>query len=118
MIFEIDPVPKPRMTQRDSWCPSKAAQRYFSYANQLRLLAQSKNYQVEIPLQITFILPMPRSWSKKKREKMEGKPHTQRPDLDNLLKAFKDSLLKEDSHIWKYGNVEKIWGKEGKIIVQ
>ena len=32
-----------------------------------------------------------------------------RPDLDNYIKAFKDALLEEDSHIWQYTKMEKVY---------
>lgn len=35
---------------------------------------------------------MPASWSKKKRAELSDKPHTQRPDIDNLQKAVLDGL--------------------------
>ena len=44
-------------------------------------------------------------------------PHTQKPDLDNLIKAFKDALLKEDSHVWCYDMMTKVWDYEGSIVV-
>ena len=44
-------------------------------------------------------------------------PHQQRPDLDNLIKAFKDALCEEDSHVHTYGVMKKVWGEEPKIMV-
>lgn len=44
-------------------------------------------------------------------------PHLPTPDLDNLIKAFKDCLMKQDSGVWYYGMMAKIWGPEGLIIV-
>lgn len=35
---------------------------------------------------------MPKSWSKKKREEMRDRPHTQKPDADNIAKAILDGL--------------------------
>lgn len=35
---------------------------------------------------------MPRSWSTRKRAEMAGRPHTQKPDKDNCLKAICDAL--------------------------
>jgi Holliday junction resolvase RusA-like endonuclease len=62
-------------------------------------------------------MPMPKSWSLKKKEVMNNKPHRQRPDLDNLLKALFDALCPDgDAHIWD-GKVSKIWGFEGKIVI-
>ena len=73
---------------------------------------------MDIDLDIKFVIPMPTSWSEKKRVEMDGKPHTQRPDLDNLIKAFKDALLIEDSHVHTYHNMKKTWGRNGAIILK
>jgi len=48
---------------------------------------------------------------------MALKPHTQTPDLDNLIKAFKDALLKNDSAVWRYGPMTKVWDYEGSIVI-
>ena len=64
---------------------------------------------------ITFILPMPQSWSRKKRIETHGKPHQQKPDLDNLLKALADAVHEEDCRIWNYGSITKLWGETGAI---
>ena len=66
---------------------------------------------------VTFILPMPRSWSKRKRDDMDGKPHQQKPDKDNLEKAILDAVYADDCCVWD-GRATKLWGKEGKIIVK
>ena len=39
---------------------------------------------------------MPKSWSAKKKLAMRGKPHRQKPDIDNLVKAVIDSIYPED----------------------
>ena len=117
MILKITPVPKPRMTQSDRWKKRPCVVRYRAFADELRILAAQNNYIVKNPLSVTFVLPMPKSWSKKKKLEMDGKPHTQTPDLDNLLKAFQDVLLKDDSGVHTYKNVRKIWGIEGLIII-
>lgn len=45
-------------------------------------------------LRLVFHMPIPKSWSQKKREQAIGGEirHTSKPDLDNLLKAVKDGL--------------------------
>ena len=53
----------------------------------------------------------------KKREQMNGRPHQQRPDIDNYLKSLMDAVLEEDSHIWHVA-ARKIWGEQGAIIVK
>ena len=115
-IFKIDitPCPKPRMTRRDKWAKRPIVVKYFDYCNRLRLIAPEIQWE---GISITFVLPMPKSWSKKKMSEMDGKPHTQKPDLDNLLKAFADALLKDDSGLWYFRELKKVWGEKGEINV-
>lgn len=113
--YPITPVPKPRMTRRDKWLnpPRPAVAKYWAFKDEVRLrgvIVPTSGYHV------TFILPMPQSWSKKKRGDMDGKPHTQTPDKDNLEKALLDAIYERDEHVWD-GRVTKLWGKDGKIIV-
>jgi Holliday junction resolvase RusA-like endonuclease len=60
---------------------------------------------------------MPNSWSKKKKAEFNGKPHQQKPDLDNLIKAFKDALCEDDSYVHTYERMRKIWGEEDYILI-
>ena len=66
---------------------------------------------------VTFVIPMPRSWPKKKKALMDGQPHQQVPDKDNLEKALLDAIFGRDEHVWD-GRVTKVWGVEGQIIVK
>lgn len=117
IILDIKPFPKPRMTRRDKTprLQSKRVRDYFDWVNEISLLWNIE--YVPIPLSITFIVPMSKSWTKKKKAEYEGMPHRQKPDLDNFIKAFKDALLEEDCHVWKYGEMKKVWGYDGQIIV-
>ncbi len=65
---------------------------------------------------IKFYCPVPTSWSKKKKARMNFEPKKSMPDLSNLIKAMEDSLLKQDSVIWDY-RVSKFWydGPKGFI---
>lgn len=117
-LLEVNPVPKPRMTQSDKWKKRPCVLRYRDFCDRLRKVSTTNGYTPSNPLSLVFIIPMPKSWSKTKKDKMRGRPHQQRPDLDNLLKAFKDALLEEDSHIHTYLGITKVWGDEGGIIVR
>ena len=115
--FKIDPVAAPRMTQADRWNNRPIVQKYFDFRNELKYIAYLKGLKV-VPSAleaITFSIPMPRSWSKKKREEMNGTPHQQTPDLDNLLKALLDGLCAEDNYVHSIGRLRKIWTEEGSI---
>ncbi len=113
-IYHIIPVPKPRMTQRDKWKNRPCVLRYFKFKDEI------KAHKVTLPkcnYHVFFILPMPKSWSEKKKFDMYGKPHQQKPDKDNLEKALLDAIFKDDSQIWD-GRVTKLWGIEGCIIIK
>ena len=100
------------MTQRDKWQQRAPVVRYRQFGDELRL--KLPGYKVPAELYIQFELPMPKSWSKKKRASMLAQPHQQKPDIDNLLKAFLDHLCEDDSYVWKVFGT-KVWGEHGSI---
>jgi len=114
MEYNIVPVPKPRMTRSDKWKKRPPVLRYFAFKDEVRL---KKVHVNECGDHITFVIPMPNSWSKKKKAEYDGKPHQQKPDKDNLEKALLDAIYDEDSHVWD-SRVSKVWGYEGKIIIK
>lgn len=102
------------MTRSDKWNKRDCVLRYRAFKDEVRL------HRVHVPesqAHIIFVLPMPKSWSDKKRAKMDGQPHMVRPDKDNLEKALLDSVFSEDSQIWD-SRVTKFWGREGQIIIR
>lgn len=126
-LFDIVPISAPRMTQSDRWRTNPehpdinkrqrpVVTKYFAYKNLLTLQAKQLGYEVKPVLDILFIIPMPNSWSGKKKERMNGLPCKVKPDTDNLLKAIKDTFCKNDSHIWRE-TAEKRWGYKGSIII-
>lgn len=115
-IIPITPIPKPRMVNSDRWKKRPVVEKYWKYKDALNLMAP-KNINWE-HLSIKFVMPIPGSWSKKKSLEMVGKPHQQTPDLDNLIKALKDCLLKQDCAVWHYEDIKKVWGVEGCIVVK
>lgn len=104
MRYPIEPVPKPRMTQRDKWKKRPCVLRYRAFKDQCR----ARRVKLPQPCLVIFHMPMPSHWSDFARRSLDGKPHTQRPDLDNLLKALGDAVCKEDSHLWNI-RAEKRW---------
>ena len=114
MEAQIIPLGKPRMTQRDRWKKRPVVERYHEYADRLREEADKQNFLLGEKVEINFFIPVPKSWSKKKKSANLGRPHKQRPDLDNLIKAVQDILMKEDSTIWKITAVKR-WGVFGAI---
>ena len=114
MIYDITPVPKPRMTRRDKWKKRACVVRYYAFKDAVRqagITLPDNGYHV------TFILPMPVSWGSKKHALMNGKPHQTKPDKDNLEKALLDALFGRDEHVWD-GRVTKLWGCSGQIRIE
>lgn len=75
-------------------------ERYNEYKIAVSALAKSKRYTTrEQGEHITFYIPVSASWSKKKKAELHLQIHQEKPDIDNLLKAFFDSLMFEDKHI-------------------
>ena len=120
LVWNLDPIPKPRMTQRDKWLkpPRKPVQQYRFYKNALIALSQRHKYIVKNPLSVIFVIEMPKSWSKKKRQRMANQPHEVKPDLDNLIKGFKDALCENDSFVHTYDQIKKVWGERGQLIIK
>jgi len=65
---------------------------------------------------VVFRIGMPKSWSEKKKDLMLGKPHRSKPDLDNLIKAIQDILLKDDSGVYEV-RAAKYWWHTGGISI-
>ena len=112
-VYPITPVPAPRMTRRDRWAKRPCVLRYWAFRDEVRLRG------VTLPERgrIVFVLPMPASWPSASRADMNGKPHTAKPDIDNLIKALLDSLFTSDAHIHTV-QAEKRWGESGEIRIE
>lgn len=115
-LFKLSPVSKPRMTRRDTWARRDCVLRYWAFKDLLTVLA--KNVAFSVPdsgMHLKFHLPMPKSWSAKKRTEYLNRPHRSKPDVDNLLKAFLDCLCPDgDAMVWDV-RASKFWSEEGHI---
>lgn len=118
MMYRGPIVPKPRMTRRDKWAGRSCVNHYHAFCDLLRLEANIQGYKMADAIEVVIYIPMPKSWSMKKREEMHEKPHKQRPDADNILKGICDALNKEDSYIY-HMNITKRWSNdtEGEIYI-
>jgi Holliday junction resolvase RusA-like endonuclease len=117
--FDINPCAKPRMTSSDRWKKRKCTDKYWKFKDELKEIAIKYNI-TSLPTvikKLEFGIKMPDSWSQKKKDMMLCKYHTQRPDIDNYIKAYFDSLCDEDSHIAEISNVKKVWAINGYILM-
>lgn len=114
MRIEIEPVGKPRMTRADAWKDRDCVSRYWAFKDELRL--KLPGYQLPERLEVDFHLSMPETWSKKKKDSLDGQPHQQKPDIDNLCKALMDCLAEDDTHVWDL-HARKFWARQGAIVI-
>lgn len=112
--FLVTPVSKPRMTRSDRWKKRACTTKYWNFKDRLKEL----NFELpESGAHVIFHLPMPNSWSKKKKVEMSGKPHQSTPDCDNMLKAIMDAVYENDCTVWDV-RISKYWADKGMIVVK
>jgi|SRR5688572_28597918 len=93
-----EPIAKPRQTRSDKWKERPCVVRYREWADRAREHAGAIPPAAQ-RADIVAYLPLPASWSQRKRNKMAGMPHQQKPDIDNLIKSALDALLSRDQGI-------------------
>ena len=103
------------MTQADKWKKRPSVVKFFAFRDAIK---QSTIHNIALEsFDIEFYIQMPKSWSKKKKELHNGNPHKQRPDLDNYIKAWCDSVFEEDSVVWRFKASKRWTDKPGHIKV-
>ena len=126
-MFDVIPMGAPRLTQSDRWKTNpnhpdplkrqrKVVTQYWAFKTLLKLQANQLQFELGNVLDALYLIPMPNSWSNKKKERMNGLPCEVKPDTDNITKGLKDTLRKNDSDIW-YEKAEKRWAYHGSIII-
>lgn len=108
-VYEVEPMGKVRQSQSDKWKIGDKARprvkRYRAYHDRLRELGAT----LEPGDEIHFKLACPKSWSKSEKNKHDGMPHMQKPDLTNLIGGYEDGVLEEDKGMWIIGETSKRW---------
>lgn len=115
-LIPLEPVPAPRMSRSDAWNKRPCVIAYREYQNNLKLFCD----KLPKRLRVVFGLPFPKSYSRKKRDRLIGQPHLLKPDADNLLKGLQDGIYYGvtggDSHIHEVWH-SKVWATDGFILV-
>lgn len=86
-------------------------------ARQMRLQSPAMTLEEPVCVNMRFHMPMPKSWSEKRKREQCGKPMTSKPDVDNLMKWSLDVLngiAYQDDRYVTSGYFEKVWAYEGK----
>jgi Holliday junction resolvase RusA-like endonuclease len=118
-VFKISPVPasRPRVTKYGTYI----AKTYAQYRK--KISKQIDEMSIDLltkPLYIEtiFYMPIPKSFSKKMKDKLNGTFCTVGGDMDNLLKAIWDSLngyayIDDKQIVWSQG--KKFYSFEPRI---
>lgn len=112
----ITPMGKPRMVRSDAWKKRQVVTRYWAFKDELNYLCNQVDYRQGNYLYAIFHIPMPKSWSKVKRSQNLGKPHDQKYDIDNIIKAVLDCLLPDGDQKVHRTCVEKVWSEYPSIV--
>ncbi len=116
IALPIVPIGKPRMVKSDSYKKRPRVERYWIFKDALKALATRMKVEVKGKLIIEFHMPIAKSLGQKKRYEMNGTPHLQKPDCDNMVKAVQDCLLIKDEGIYEV-HARKIWSLNSQIII-
>lgn len=123
--FEIPGKPfakqRPRFNSRSR--RSYTPQATVSFENTVRQYA-SDNFAepIEGPVRVTVraTFEPAKSWSKKKTAEHLNRPHTQKPDGDNIIKAILDGMNRiayaDDAQVCDQ-RVVKVWGPVARTVV-
>lgn len=115
LTFKIEPVSasRPRVTQHGTFY----AEPYNQFKKDMDVLLMGKRvlYAEPLKLDVTFFCTIPKSYSKKRRDEMDGTFKATKPDLDNFEKALYDAMngvmYVDDSQIVEH-TTRKIWVKD------
>ena len=111
-MFKISPVPasRPRVTRYGTYIAKTYSQYRKEMSKQIDSLSIQK-YTNPIYVETIFYMPIPKSFSIKKRSLLDGTFCDVGGDMDNLLKALWDSL-----NGYAYVDDKQIvWSQEKKI---
>jgi Holliday junction resolvase RusA-like endonuclease len=113
MIYEIvipgEPIAKkrPKFARRGAFVTVYDTQKKESEAIQVYLRSQWHHRPLETPLEIeiVFYMPIPASWSKKRKEAALKEKHVSKIDVDNAIKKYFDDMNEivyaDDRQIYK-----------------
>lgn len=131
IVFDISPQTNVRATQgdriffripREKLRPAGLKrllrlERYNNYKVSIAALAKQHKFAMpEQNIHIIFYIPVPKSWTKSKKQSMHLKLHQSKPDIDNMIKGVFDSLFSEDKYIADFRATKKWINQENGYI--
>jgi len=125
MHFVLNTIPFPKQSARNArghtYIPTKTRNAINDIKKLLITHPECPSEPLCGPVSVfaTFFIPIPKSWSKKRKEEELGEcVYKKNFDLDNLEKTLYDActgiLWEDDGQVWQHNN-KKVWSKTGKI---
>lgn len=105
-----EPIGKPRQTQSDKWRERPCVMRYRTWADHARKCCPDRP-ATPGRIHVIAYFGFPKSYSTKEREALQGMPHRQKPDSDNVCKSVVDALVSRDECIYEM-RINKYWTDE------
>jgi Holliday junction resolvase RusA-like endonuclease len=104
---------RPRVTRNGTYMPRAYTRKKASLRRQ---------FGASVPdglvhLSVTAVRQLPKSWSNKKRERMDGRYTKAGPDTDNIAGAVMDALFPDDSRVVTIF-CEKVWGQRHALVIE
>jgi Holliday junction resolvase RusA-like endonuclease len=100
----------PHMLSQAGLDRKRRLEKYTQYKIALNALAKQMRFSVpSFGFSLYFFMPIPPSVYSTKRKRLHGTIHHQRPDYDNLIKAWQDALVKQDGVIGQLSGIGKFW---------
>lgn len=124
-VFKKTPVAqkRPRFGEGRVFNPQRKIKTNLKWDAAAQMRSQRAEMVLESPvsLNMSVYVPLPNSWSQKRKNELLDKPVTTKPDLDNYLKFYLDVLngiaYKDDKQVAEVF-CQKLYGKEACVKVQ
>jgi len=111
--YPITPCPAPRQVRKDIWDPSPSVQRYRAFKDEVR----AQKVKISATPFVVFYMPMPDSWTGKRRDRYRMATHLTPPTLGDLLDGLFEAVFETDySHLAAVQGL-KFWADTGSILV-
>lgn len=100
----------PHMLSEEGLKRKRQLERYNQYKDAVKALCDQAGFKMPVAgWAVYFFIPIPKSYSAKKRAQLHGQHHLLKPDIDNLMKAMFDSLSVDDQKVAHLSGVGKFW---------
>ena len=114
------PKGRPRLGRGGYTYTPKRTRDYERMVEELAMVSRPPRFAGPVSVTIIAQFKPPKSWSGKKAAAHMGRPHSQRPDLDNIAKSITDALNEiayvDDSKICEM-KLRKEWGPADQVSV-